>query len=181
MEAKLIDTNIFIDIFRGNETYHRKLSDINGHINDVIYIELIQGGRLNKSELREIKKYIRPFRRLHISQQISITAVTLVEQYGAGSHYSPTPIVILSATPMVLFHRGVVEGSPRSGHVLLAGKAQADACARWGGAFPTGCSRRISAFWHLCYFLIFSKKTVTFPAPVHLIQTDGNARILTVY
>jgi len=31
----------------------------------------------------------------------------------------------------VLFHRGVVEGSPRSGHVLLAGKAQADACARW--------------------------------------------------
>jgi len=23
------------------------------------------------------------------------------------------------------------EGTPRSGHVLLAGKAQADACARW--------------------------------------------------
>ena len=100
MEAKLIDTNIFIDIFRGNETYHRKLSDINGHINDVIYIELIQGGRLNKSDLREIKKYIRPFRRLHISQQISITAVTLVEQYGAG-HGLMLADALIASTAMV--------------------------------------------------------------------------------
>lgn len=84
MEAKLIDTNIFIDIFRGNIKYHKKLLNLSGYINDIIYIELIQGGQLSKSELREIKHYIRPFIRIHISQQISITAVSLVEQYGAG-------------------------------------------------------------------------------------------------
>jgi len=84
MEARLIDTNVFIDIFRGNESFHQQLQLIRGHINDVIYIELIQGGRLSKSELREIKKYLQPFTRIHISQRISITSVALVEQYGAG-------------------------------------------------------------------------------------------------
>ena len=71
MEAKLIDTNIFIDIFRGNIKYHQKLQNLSGYSNDIIYIELIQGGQLSKSELREIKHYIRPFIRIHISQQIS--------------------------------------------------------------------------------------------------------------
>jgi len=35
-----------------------------------------------------------------------------------------------------------VEGSPRSGHVLLAGKAQADACARWVYAWQGFIIRR---------------------------------------
>jgi len=84
MEAQVIDTNIFIDIFRGNESYHQDIQNSRGYINDVIYIELIQGGRLNKRDLARIKSYLRPIKRIHISQQISITAVALVEQYGPG-------------------------------------------------------------------------------------------------
>ena len=80
MEAQVIDTNIFIDIFRGNESYHQDIQNSRGYINDVIYIELIQGGRLNKRDLARIKSYLRPTKRIHISQQISITAVALVEQ-----------------------------------------------------------------------------------------------------
>lgn len=100
MEAKLIDTNIFIDIFRGNEALHNALLQVNGHINDVIYIELIQGGQLGKDELREIKKYIRPFTRIHLSQRISITAVTLVEQYGA-SHGLMLADALIASTALV--------------------------------------------------------------------------------
>jgi predicted nucleic acid-binding protein len=100
MEARLIDTNVFIDIFRGNETFHWQLQLIRGHINDVIYIELIQGGRLNKSELREIKNYLRPLSRIHISQRISITAVTLVEQYGA-SHGLMLADALIASTALV--------------------------------------------------------------------------------
>jgi len=33
MEARLIDTNVFIDIFRGNELFHRQLQLVRGHIN----------------------------------------------------------------------------------------------------------------------------------------------------
>lgn len=100
MEAKLVDTNIFIEIFRGNADFHYQITGLNGHINDVIYIELIQGGRLSKSELREIKKYIRPFTRIHISQRISITAVTLVEQYGA-SHGLMLADALIASTSLV--------------------------------------------------------------------------------
>jgi predicted nucleic acid-binding protein len=99
MEKKLIDTNIFIDIFRGNIKYHHKLTKLSGYINDIIYIELIQGGQLKKSELREIKHYIRPFIRIHISQQISITAVSLVEQYGA-SHGLTLADAFIAATAL---------------------------------------------------------------------------------
>lgn len=100
MEAKLIDTNIFIDIFRGNQAFHHSLLQINSHINDVIYIELIQGGQLRKEQLRQIKQYIRPFTRIHLSQRISITAVTLVEQYGA-SHGLMLADALIAATALV--------------------------------------------------------------------------------
>ncbi len=84
VEAQLIDTNIFIDTFRGNTTFHYHIRENRCYINDVIYIELIQGGRLSQRDLAHIKSYIRPLTRIHISQQISITAVALVEQYGSG-------------------------------------------------------------------------------------------------
>ena len=100
MEARLIDTNVFIDIFRGNELFHRQLQIVRGHINDVIYIELIQGGRLSKSELKEIKDYLRTFTRIHLSQRISITSVALVEQYGA-SHGLMLADALIASTALV--------------------------------------------------------------------------------
>ena len=43
----------------------------------------------------------------------------------AGSNYSPKPIVILSATPVALFQRGVVEGSHGAGAVYTKDIADA--------------------------------------------------------
>lgn len=66
----------------------------------LIYIELIQGGRLSKSELKEIKDYLRSFTRIHLSQRISITSVALVEQYGA-SHGLMLADALIASTALV--------------------------------------------------------------------------------
>lgn len=79
----ILDTNIFIEIYRGN----KKISDIVSRIGqediaitDVTRAELFYGAR-NKSELATIRKNLENLETIHINANISKMAVDLVEQF----------------------------------------------------------------------------------------------------
>jgi len=79
----LCDTNILIEVFRGNaliETELRSIGIDNIAVSDITRAELFYGA-LNKGELHTIRKYLNRFPTLHISDEISEMAVDLVEQF----------------------------------------------------------------------------------------------------
>jgi len=82
----LIDTDILIWIFRGNQKAARMLDGTESrHISAVTYMELIQGAR-DREELRKIKMFLSDydFDVLPLSENIGHRASIYVEEYGLG-------------------------------------------------------------------------------------------------
>jgi len=102
MEKKhlvLCDTNIFIEIYRGNETITQNVEKIgieNIVVSDVILAELLFGAR-NKKELQFIKKDLSQFVQLPIKSSISKEAVKLVDKYSI-SHKLSFADALIAAT-----------------------------------------------------------------------------------
>jgi len=95
----LCDTNIFIEIYRGNIDVIRIFKTIeqqNVAISDVSCAELLFGAR-NKKELQVIRKDINKLTVLPIQTDISVLAVQLVERY-ALSHKLALPDALIAAT-----------------------------------------------------------------------------------
>ena len=98
----LIDTNIFIEIFKGNEQieqFVRRLLPKELALSSVTAMELYYGA-LNKLELQRIRKHLGAFRICHISIGISETATKLIERY-AKSHGRPGERSCRIATPFL--------------------------------------------------------------------------------
>lgn len=98
----LCDTNIFIDIYRGNETIIEIIKEIgqqNVAISDVSCAELLYGAR-NKKELQAIRNDIDSLIVLPIDSNISKFAVDLVEKYSI-SHKLSLPDSIIGATAIL--------------------------------------------------------------------------------
>ncbi|MDR1897027.1 MAG: type II toxin-antitoxin system VapC family toxin, partial [Prevotellaceae bacterium] len=98
----LCDTNIFIEIYRGNVSIRATMENIgyeNIVISDVTRAELFYGA-INKAELRKIRKDLSQIPVLHISQPISAMAVALVEQY-CLSHKLDLEDALIAATAIV--------------------------------------------------------------------------------
>lgn len=80
----IIDTDILIDVGRGDETAIDCLQHIEKQfqlaISAVTQMELIVGCR-NKVELNELKKFFQYFQCLKLTEQISDRAVNLLGQY----------------------------------------------------------------------------------------------------
>jgi predicted nucleic acid-binding protein len=95
----LCDTNIFIEIYKGNdkviETF-KKIGQNNVAISDVSCAELLYGAR-NKKELNLIRKDINKLVVLPISSPISTQAVKLVEQFSL-SHNLNLPDALIAST-----------------------------------------------------------------------------------
>jgi predicted nucleic acid-binding protein len=82
----LIDTDILIWVFRGNQKAARVLEATERrHISAVTYMELIQGAR-DREELRKIKMFLSDydFDVLPLSENIGHRASIYVEEYGLG-------------------------------------------------------------------------------------------------
>jgi len=95
----LLDTNILIEIFKGNLDVIvpvQKNGPENFALSSVTAMELYYGA-LNKLELQRIKKYLAAFHCLHISTAISATAMHLVERY-SKSHGLQIPDALIAAT-----------------------------------------------------------------------------------
>jgi len=97
----LIDTNIFIEVFKGNSEALQKLESVGAPsiaLSSVTAMELYVGA-FNKLELQRIKKHLCSFQILHISREVSESATKLVALY-AKSHGLQIPDAIIAATAL---------------------------------------------------------------------------------
>lgn len=100
----LCDTNIFIEIYRGNEAIIQSIANIgqqNIAISDVSCAELLFGAR-NKRELQLIRKDLNKLNVLPIQTNISKLAVSLVEKYSI-SHKLSLPDALIAST--AIYHQ----------------------------------------------------------------------------
>jgi hypothetical protein len=77
MEKVLVDSCIFIDIFRGYRQLYQDLLKQKVFLNSIVYMELIQGSR-DKIELKRIVKFLKDFKVLPINQKISKKSMELM-------------------------------------------------------------------------------------------------------
>lgn len=99
----LCDTNIFIEIYRGNEAIieiFKNIGQQNAAISDVSCAELLFGAR-NKKELQAIRNDIDSLIVMPIETSISVLSVSLVEKYSL-SHKLSLPDALIAAT--AIFH-----------------------------------------------------------------------------
>ena len=98
----LCDTNILIEVYRGNGLIINevvKIGEQNIAISDVTCAELLFGAR-NKEELKILKKDIDKLTCIPINSQISNLSVHLVDKYSL-SHKLSLPDALIAATAIV--------------------------------------------------------------------------------
>ena len=98
----LCDTNIIIELFKGNKetiSIVERIGINNISISSITEMELYFGA-LNKTELNKIKKSLRSLDVIQIDPMISQKAVDLIEKY-AKSHHLNIPDSIIAATSLV--------------------------------------------------------------------------------
>ena len=97
----LLDTNIFIEVFKGNSEIINIVYEVgpeNLALSSITAMELYCGA-LNKLELQRIRKQLGAFQLVHISSLISETAILLIERY-AKSHHLQIPDALIAATAL---------------------------------------------------------------------------------
>ncbi len=78
--AYLPDTNVFSEVFKGNQTVTLLIESLEIVIDSTIYIECVQGSKSNH-EKRIIKKVLDNFPLLLIDNDCSSRAISLIETY----------------------------------------------------------------------------------------------------
>ncbi len=108
----LLDTNIIIELFKGNsETINllKSIKEENFSISIITSMELYYGA-LNKRELNVIKKFLKNFELLPINEKISKISLDLIEKY-SKSHGLEIPDALIAATaiyydiPLLTYNR----------------------------------------------------------------------------
>ncbi|MEX0843820.1 MAG: hypothetical protein WD022_00995 [Balneolaceae bacterium] len=80
MAKILVDTDVLIEIFRGNKNIDNELQQNECSISAVTYIELIQGEDTSRNEIKLIQSYISDFKFWHISENISELSIGLAKE-----------------------------------------------------------------------------------------------------
>jgi len=101
MEIILLDTNILIEIFKGNSSIVSYLSKIDKTfaISSITQMELFYGA-FNKKEIKTLDNFMKNFHIYHLTPSISSTAVDLIKIY-AKSHNLTLPDALIAATAIV--------------------------------------------------------------------------------
>ena len=97
----ILDTNIIIELFKGNvETKEllKKVDEKEFAISIITSMELYYGA-INKRELNKIKKFLKSFNLLTINEEISKIALDLIEKY-SKSHGLDIPDALIAATSL---------------------------------------------------------------------------------
>lgn len=97
----LLDTNILIEVFKGNAHIITTIQDAgleNLALSSITAMELYYGA-FNRLELQRIRKNLSAFQILHITTAISETATHLIERY-AKSHNLQIPDALIAATAL---------------------------------------------------------------------------------
>ena len=98
MEQIVLDTNILIEVLKGNEDIVKKLENSNLEfcISSITVMELYYGA-LNKAELFSIKRFINLFTVIEVDENISSISTELIFQY-AKSHNLTIPDSLIAST-----------------------------------------------------------------------------------
>ena len=97
----LLDTNILIDILKGEEKTIVKVQNFTAPlaISSITAMELYYGA-FNKAEINKLEKFIALFQIIHVSESISYQAVKLVKTY-AKSHNLDIPDSLIASSAIV--------------------------------------------------------------------------------
>ncbi len=98
MEKIVLDTNILIEILKGNQDIVQKLEslDFAYAISSISAMELYYGA-INKAELFKLQKFISLFEVLELDKEISKIATELIFEY-SKSHNLDIPDSLIAAT-----------------------------------------------------------------------------------
>jgi len=102
MEIVLLDTNILIEILKGNDKTISKIEALEAKlsISSITVMELYYGA-LNKTELGKLEKFVSLFNIIELNENISKKATMLVKRY-AKSHTLDIPDSLIASTALVL-------------------------------------------------------------------------------
>jgi len=95
----ILDTNIIIDLFKGDKKTLELLENIKNEdlaVSIITAMELYYGA-INKRELGKIKKFLKTLDVLAINEDISLIALNLIENY-SKSHGLEIPDALIAAT-----------------------------------------------------------------------------------
>ena len=98
MEKIVLDTNILIEVLKGNQSIVESLEKHNFRyrISSITVMELYFGA-LNKAELFTLKKFVKLFEIIELNDTISSISTELIFQY-AKSHNLTIPDSLIAAT-----------------------------------------------------------------------------------
>ena len=99
MEKILVDSCIFIDIFRGDQKLYKLVKSLNVVINPIIYMELLQGAK-NKQEQIQINNFLNYFDYIPLNEAISSKSIELIKLY-SNSHNLLIPDAMIAATSLL--------------------------------------------------------------------------------
>lgn len=98
MISRLVDTNVFSKIFRGEVLVKNYVESLNAAVCATVYIECLQGSKSNR-EKREIKKYLFNFPLLLITLKVSRRAIEFIETY-SNTHGLLLADALIAATAL---------------------------------------------------------------------------------
>ena len=98
----VLDTNILIEILKGNEKTIQKVHSFSEElvISSISVMELYYGA-INKAELKKLEKFVSLFKIKDLDESISIKATHLIKTY-AKSHNLDIPDSLIASTALVL-------------------------------------------------------------------------------
>jgi hypothetical protein len=98
LEKIVLDTNILIEVLKGNEAIVQKLESSNFTfcISSITVMELYYGA-LNKAELFNLKKFVNLFTVIEVDENISSISTELIFEY-AKSHNLTIPDSLIAST-----------------------------------------------------------------------------------
>ena len=101
MEVTLLDTNILIEILKGNQRTITELNMLNSSyaVSIISYMELIYGA-FNSAEVKKIEKFLSNFEVIDVNKEVSQRALELIKKY-AKSHTLDIPDALVAATAIV--------------------------------------------------------------------------------
>lgn len=96
----LLDTNILIEILKGDEQTITKVQSFTQDIciSSISAMELYYGA-LNKAELNKLEKFVSLFNVIHLNENISKRSIKLIKIY-AKSHTLDIPDSLIAATSL---------------------------------------------------------------------------------
>lgn len=100
METILLDTNILIEILKGNQETISRVESINIIAISAISAMELYYGAFNKVEVNKLEKFMTLFEIIDFNEQISQTSTRLIKTY-AKSHNLDIPDSLIASTALV--------------------------------------------------------------------------------